>query len=392
MIGSLWTQGPGQMGLGPMGPSQGAQGPDAGAMLQGLAQVGMNLVTGNLLGVIQSGLALFTSVLQQHPPFQTEYAGCGSFPSSGWASSSTLLQQAQTKGAGGAVQAETGAAATDAAPSAGGARQSGTLAEELEGYERTLTILQRHRATFASRLERDGFISVAELQRIAKSPHSAKELRDAARFLLERPEYLGRILAACPHIFGWEKDDKFGEHEIMNELRWVRRERAQLPPPPPAAPPKPPSAPGAPDCASPPPADVEPPPDTCTPPPADCAPPPPPTCTPLDSILNAPGLSIEEKLRRVLMALTQRTDDELLEVMRELDEGSRANAAVTAKGASATAEDKAAMERQRTDQQFLQMRLQELVERRKAMFELMSNLSASFHAMARTAIGNLGRA
>ena len=38
------------------------------------------------------------------------------------------------------------------------------------------------------------------------------------------------------------------------------------------------------------------------------------------------------------------------------------------------------------------MRLQELVERRKAMFELMSNLSSSFHAMARTAIGNLGRA
>ena len=50
------------------------------------------------------------------------------------------------------------------------------------------------------------------------------------------------------------------------------------------------------------------------------------------------------------------------------------------------------MKRQETSQQFLQLRLQELMERRKSMFELMSDLSSSFHAMARTAIGNLGRA
>lgn len=380
MIGSLLSQGPGQMGLGMLGGAQGTQGPDAGAMLQGLAQVGMNLVTGNLLGAIQSGLSLFASVLQQNPAFQTEYASGGQQPGAGWASPTSLLQQARA-----GTQATTESASTQAA----GAATGGTLASDLAEYERTLQVLKGNRATFASRLERDQFISVAELQRIAKSPNAAQELRDAAQFLLDHPEYLGRILSACPHIFGWEKDDKFGEHEIEAELRWVRRERAALPPGAEVPTPKP-APPRTDTCPAPVP-EPTPPPSDCTPPP-ECAPAPAPGCGSLDAILNAPGLSIEEKLRRVLMALTQRTDDELLSVMRELEEGSRANAAVTAKGGAATAEDKAALERGRTDQQFLQMRLQELVERRKAMFELMSNLSASFHAMARTAIGNLGRA
>ena len=40
----------------------------------------------------------------------------------------------------------------------------------------------------------------------------------------------------------------------------------------------------------------------------------------------------------------------------------------------------------------LQFRLQELTERRKQMFELMTNLSSKEHEMARAAIANLGRA
>jgi len=112
----------------------------------------------------------------------------------------------------------------------------------------------------------------------------------------------------------------------------------------------------------------------------------------VSSILNDPRLGVEEKLKRVLMLLTGQLDDELLDVMAELDGASSKRADVTAKGAAATAEDKAALKRQETDQQFLQLRLQELIERRKAMFELMSNLSASFHAMSRVAISNLGRA
>src|SRR5690606_28381977 len=129
--------------------------------------------------------------------------------------------------------------------------------------------------------------------------------REAAQFLLDRPEYLARILAACPHIFGWEKDDKFGDHEIAAELRWVRNERARLPASPaptpcdpgkgpPTAPiDDPPTAPVDGGCPAPPPTDE----GGC----AEPTPAPTPCRSSLESILNAPGLSIEEKLRRVLM-------------------------------------------------------------------------------------------
>jgi hypothetical protein len=37
----------------------------------------------------------------------------------------------------------------------------------------------------------------------------------------------------------------------------------------------------------------------------------------------------------------------------------------------------------------LNLRLQRLMEKRKAMFDLMSNMSSKFHEMAKTAISNL---
>ena len=103
-------------------------------------------------------------------------------------------------------------------------------------------------------------------------------------------------------------------------------------------------------------------------------------------------MSIEQKLQRLLMLLAQQTDESLLEVMKELEAANKVTADVVAKGSKATDAEKAQVKRQETSQQFLQLRLQELMERRKAMFELMSNLSCPSTPWSRTAISNLGRA
>lgn len=101
-------------------------------------------------------------------------------------------------------------------------------------------------------------------------------------------------------------------------------------------------------------------------------------------LINDPRLSIEEKVQAMLMALTKEVDGELLKVMEELSaaQGERAGMA-TQKGKEKELADKD------RNIEFLHLRLQKLVERRKAMFDLMSNMSAKFNEMAKTALSNL---
>lgn len=393
-----------------------------GGLIGGVAKVGESLLSGDFLSVVQGGAQqLLGPLFEQLPAFQTEYvAFAKGGGDGGWAAGFAAVASGGAgepgapagPGGGTAPAPGTTGAATHAA-SAGtttgtsatgvsSSAQRSSLARDLADYERALKTIDQHYTLFSSRLDRDAHITVGELQTLAKGKNTAPELKEAAQFLLDHPEFLQRLLSAVPPVFGWRDDDTFGKLELFNELTTVQQERRALE----AGTKRGTPGTGGPgtDCAPPapsPPAPTEPP--TCgtpgppksevpTDPPSCEAPPSPGDCGAISRVLSDASLSVEDKLKRVMMLLTTQIDDELLDVMAELDGASAKRADVTAKGASATTEEKASLKRQETDQQFLQLRLQELMERRKAMFELMSNLSASFHAMSRVAISNLGRA
>jgi hypothetical protein len=101
-------------------------------------------------------------------------------------------------------------------------------------------------------------------------------------------------------------------------------------------------------------------------------------------IINDPCMSLEEKIEAILMNLTQKMDDEILQTMDDLaaaqDKQSRIK---NGKG-----DEKALTEAQR-DIDRISMRLQKLIEKRKMMFEMMSTLSMKFNEMAKTALSNM---
>ena len=102
------------------------------------------------------------------------------------------------------------------------------------------------------------------------------------------------------------------------------------------------------------------------------------------SILDNPNMSVEDKIQAILMSISQETDDELLGVLNEMAD-QRDQRATLGTGD----EDKKKLAKIETSMQHLELRLQKLMEKRKAMFELMSNMSSKFHEMAKTAISNL---
>jgi hypothetical protein len=174
-------------------------------------------------------------------------------------------------------------------------------------------------------------------------PNTSREVREAAQFLLDNPEYFNRLELAAG--IGWQ-DGMVGMPDLRAELRRVD---AQL-------------------AASEPPADV--------PVYGDG----PVAVTPgqgyLRNILNAPGLSIEEKLMLLV-------DRELQGMMGDL---------VTLQTRKGNTKDAKKAGELDTQLQLLQFRIQRAVERRSQMFQLMSTLSEKFNEMAKVAIQNMGRA
>jgi hypothetical protein len=101
-------------------------------------------------------------------------------------------------------------------------------------------------------------------------------------------------------------------------------------------------------------------------------------------ILNNPNLSIEEKLQAIMMALTESVDAEILQTMDDLAAAQDKRAGIENKEEN----KKAAADADR-NVEFINLRLQKLMEKRKSMFDLMSNMSSKFNEMAKTAINNL---
>jgi hypothetical protein len=107
----------------------------------------------------------------------------------------------------------------------------------------------------------------------------------------------------------------------------------------------------------------------------------------VSDIINNPNMSLEEKLQAILTLITRDTDDEILDVMKEMSSvrDERAGLGTDEKSRAREAKLETTMEQ-------LNLRLQKLMEKRKQMFDLMSNISSKFNEMAKQAIQNLGRA
>ncbi|MFP2928663.1 hypothetical protein ACLESO_26400 [Pyxidicoccus sp. 3LG] len=102
------------------------------------------------------------------------------------------------------------------------------------------------------------------------------------------------------------------------------------------------------------------------------------------SILDNPHMSIEDKIQAVLMNISENTDAEVVDVLREMSDARQQQASLGTSDA-----DKKTAAKLESSMQELNLRLQKLMEKRKAMFDLMSNMSSKFHEMAKTAISNL---
>ncbi len=129
--------------------------------------------------------------------------------------------------------------------------------------------------------------------------------------------------------------------------------------------------------------------------PAESAPPQPapgytpttPHPTPMWGVLDDKTLSVEERIMFLLQAILEDTDDEMMDLGKKVEEQRKARADAIAAGA-----DPSKIGGFDTELDRLTNRLQSLMEKRKRMFELRSNMSNKFHEMAKTAIQNMGRA
>ncbi|WP_342375794.1 hypothetical protein NVS55_31530 [Myxococcus stipitatus] len=105
------------------------------------------------------------------------------------------------------------------------------------------------------------------------------------------------------------------------------------------------------------------------------------------ALIDDPRMSIEDKVQAILGAISSETEDEILEVMGQMASAGEDRAVL-----GTTDADKRAAAKIDGDMRALELRLQRLVEKRKSMFDLMSNMSAKFNEMAKTAISNLRNA
>jgi hypothetical protein len=225
---------------------------------------------------------------------------------------------------------------------------------------------------------KNGKFTRKTLEKAANGANVPESVREAARFLLEHPEYRTQLDTASQK--GGMVDGTFSTKDVRAALSDVNARIAQhgvrgespsapMPPPPgtsygtrppvggtrPEEPSRPPSSTSGGSASS-----------------------------SVKGIINDPSLSLEEKIEAILMALTERMDGDILQTMDDLAAAQdRQSGIKNGKG-----DEKALADAQR-DVDRIQMRLQKLIEKRKMMFEMMSTLSMKFNEMAKTALSNM---
>ncbi|ATB28037.1 hypothetical protein [Melittangium boletus] len=214
----------------------------------------------------------------------------------------------------------------------------------------------------------DGSLSRTDLQRISGDARVSPELRQSARFLVDNPGYFERLDSSASLggplgrvIQGLKNDDRISLGDVRGEILKVKADFAQY------------GQPGRTGGAR------------STPPASEGV----PTSgaaagSSVKGIINDPRMSLEEKINAILMNLTEKMDDEILQTMDSLAAAQDKKAGIS----NEKGNEKSLTESQR-DIDRLSMRLQQLVEKRKTMFEMMSTMSMKFNEMAKTALSNM---
>jgi hypothetical protein len=333
------------------------------------------VMTGNVVMAASGAMGVMTE-LQKNPPAQTEFR-----PSSD-------LDRAQE---GYAKPAHAASSASSSAATA--SSSTGQLAPIYLEYRDALrTIAANYDILDTLSGSKNGKFDVRTLQLAAQDGKLPPAVRDAARFLLDHPEFRNMVDTAGE---GGRVDGTISQKDVQKALKKVnddisRHGVRETSSPAPSAPAPAPSAP-APAPSTPPVGGTPPPGQPGTPvesaPPSTPRPPPSSERTGVKDILNNPHMSLEEKIQAILMLITRDTDGEILDVMKEM-----ASIREERAGLGTDQKSKAKDAKLETTFQELNLRLQKLMEKRKQMFDLMSTLSSKFNEMAKVAIQNMGRA
>ncbi|QRN99663.1 hypothetical protein JRI60_11835 [Archangium violaceum] len=329
-------------------------------------------VTGNVL-LTAAGVMGLAKELSQNQAAYTEFApskddkvACEGYAKPGGKSS--------THDASPATQGTKGSAAP------GEVRPDGALDPSILEYRQALKTLDANFTLFDTVDNvKNGKFTRQTLEKVADSASMPASVRNAARFLLAHPEYRTQLDTASQK--GGFVDGTFSTKDVRAALSdvetriakyGVRGESQAAPPPPPP--------PGT-SVGTQPPAggkktDE---PATSTPSPRSG-----PASSSVKDIINDPNMGLEEKIQAILMALTERMDGEILDTMDDL-----AAAQDKMAGISNEKGNEKALSDAKRDVDRITTRLQQLVEKRKMMFEMMSTMSMKFNEMAKTALSNM---
>ncbi|ATB42608.1 hypothetical protein CYFUS_008087 [Cystobacter fuscus] len=246
----------------------------------------------------------------------------------------------------------------------------GRLDPKMKDYLQSLQTLERNfQYLDATDGKMEGILRLSDLQRIAGDRRVSPELREAARFLVANPGYFERLdvstdargLMEGP-FRAFKNDNAFNVQDLRGEIGKVKAELAAggtaRPPPGQSCPTTGGSAPGSTSGST--------------------------ASSSVKGIINDPNMSLEEKINAILMNLTEKMDDEILQTMDSLAAAQDKKAGIS----NEKGNEKSLTEAQR-DIDRLSMRLQQLVEKRKTMFEMMSTMSMKFNEMAKTALSNM---
>lgn len=313
------------------------------------AKVAVGAVTGNVLLAADGAMGL-AQELGKNPPAATEYAA---------PKDARQACEGYSK-----PRHETGGVS-------GGSHLDPKMNDYFDALQ---TVEQNFRTLDATDGKLDGSLSKADLQRISGDSRVSPELRKAARFLADNPGYFERLdssAASGGSVFGMVKDlrndDRITLGNVRSELNKVKADFAQYGRPGCGGSPSPGSSVGSL------------PPVGGTPPSSGSQ-----ASSSARDIINNPNMSLEEKIDAILMSLTEKMDDEILQTMDDLTAAQDKQASIK----NGKGDEKALSDAQR-DIDRINLRLQKLIEKRKTMFEMMSTLSMKFNEMAKTALSNM---
>ncbi|HEX8538322.1 MAG TPA: hypothetical protein VF664_12715, partial [Cystobacter sp.] len=253
----------------------------------------------------------------------------------------------------------------------------GRLDPKMKDYLQSLQTLERNfQYLDATDGRMEGILRLSDLQRIAGDRRVSPELREAARFLVANPGYFERLDVStdATGLLGdvsraFKNNNAFCVQDLRGEIGKVKAELASGGT---ARPPRGPSCPttgGASGSTT-----------GSTPGSTSGS----TASSSVKGIINDPNMSLEEKINAILMNLTEKMDDEILQTMDNLAAAQDKKAGIS----NEKGNEKSLTEAQR-DIDRLSMRLQQLVEKRKTMFEMMSTMSMKFNEMAKTALSNM---